>query len=113
MEQFNETLPQIQDLAILYFSGATCGPCRKVAPLLEELAETYEPDVSFYKVQAPKLLPAFVKYQVVSVPTVLMLMPNKYGNAEDPEVKAKLLYPDITKDNLIGLISEYKNKILK
>lgn len=107
LEHLDEILASAQDLIVLDFYGATCGPCRKIAPLLEEIAEIYEPDVTFCKVLAQQVMPAFVRYQISSVPCILIMKKSPYGS--DPEIKARLVLKDMTKENLMGLISEYKN----
>lgn len=111
VEAFNKVCSEAKDLVVLDFYGINCGPCRKIMPLLEEIEEIYRDGVSFYKLCAQKVLPVFAQFQVSSVPTVLILSKNKYSG-NDLSVKARLNVKDITKENLMALISEYKNNIV-
>ena len=109
-EQFDEILRnEVKDLVVLDFVGATCGPCRKLAPLIEEVSNIYE-DIPFCRLEAPKMFSVFARYQVSSVPCILIL---KLDAFKDLLIQSRLILRDITKDNLIGLISEYKNKSLR
>lgn len=111
VEQFEKICNETKDLLILDFYGVNCGPCRKIAPILEEVAEIYGDSVIFVKLCAQKFLQIFAQYQVSSVPTVLILSRNQYSQSL-LEVKARLTLKDINKENLIALISEYKKDIL-
>ena len=39
-----------EDISVVQFSAAWCGPCKAVAPVLEELGKEYEGKVKVYKV---------------------------------------------------------------
>ena len=110
IEQFEKICKETKDLLVLDFYGINCGPCRKIAPILEEVAEIYGDSVIFAKLCAQKFLQIFAQYQVSSVPTILILSRDAYSSPE-LEVKARLSLKDINKENLIALISEYKNNI--
>lgn len=44
-----------KQLVVLDFTAEWCGPCKKLAPILEELAEKYAgPKVVFYKIDVPR-----------------------------------------------------------
>lgn len=67
------------------FYADWCGPCRMVAPIIEELAETYNGKVKFVKVNvdfAPELAN---KYGVMSIPTLIIF---KHGKVTDAFVGA-------------------------
>ena len=62
------------------FWAAWCGPCRMVAPALEELAEQMEGKVRIAKVNVDENQDIAVKFQVSSIPTFILF---KDGEAAD------------------------------
>ena len=55
------------------FWAEWCGPCRMVGPVVEELAGDYEGKVSFVKVNVDQAGELASKYNVFSIPTLLLL----------------------------------------
>ncbi len=69
------------DLPVLVdFWAAWCGPCRMVAPVLEELAEELDGKVRIAKVNVDENQDIAVQYQVSSIPTFILF---KDGQAAD------------------------------
>ena len=59
--------------AIVDFCADWCGPCRRVAPIMEKLAEEYDGKLLIYQVNTEKE-PALAKaFQIRSIPTVLFI----------------------------------------
>ncbi len=54
------------------FWAPWCGPCRMVAPLVEELAGEYAGRVRFLKLNTDENLETASKYGIRSIPTLLM-----------------------------------------
>jgi len=54
------------------FWAPWCGPCRMVAPIVEELAEEYEGRVKFVKVNTGVLLDSAIRYGIRSIPTLIL-----------------------------------------
>ncbi len=54
------------------FWAPWCGPCRVLGPIIERLAEVYGGKVRFCKLNVDENRLASGKYQVVSIPTVLL-----------------------------------------
>ncbi|MEE8346554.1 MAG: thioredoxin [Dehalococcoidia bacterium] len=54
------------------FWAPWCGPCRMVAPLVEELAEEYDGKVKFLKLNTDESVNTAAKYGIRSIPTLLM-----------------------------------------
>jgi len=55
---------------IVDFWAVWCGPCRMVAPVLEELSEQYAGRVKIVKVDADENPKVAADYNVVSIPTL-------------------------------------------
>lgn len=62
-----------------------CGPCRIVAPVIEELAREMQGKVVFGKLNVDENLATSAKHQIMSIPTLLVF---KNGNLVDRLVGA-------------------------
>ena len=70
-------------VAVVDFSATWCGPCRMLAPVLEELSEEFEGKVNFYNVDVDDDTPLAAAFGISSVPTVLLL---KNGKVADQSI---------------------------
>lgn len=59
--------------AIVDFYADWCGPCRRVAPILEKLAQEYDGKLLIYKVNVDQEKGLSSAFQVKSIPTVLFI----------------------------------------
>lgn len=57
-----------------------CGPCRTIAPIIEELAREYAGKVLFGKLDVDKNRAVAMQYQINSIPTLIMFSHGKLVN---------------------------------
>ena len=69
---FDQTVLQAKTPVLVDFWAAWCGPCRMVAPVVEELAEEYEGRISFAKLDVDQNPKTASKYGIMSIPTLLI-----------------------------------------
>ena len=68
---FNETLQQ-NSLALVDFWAGWCGPCRALAPTIEELARDYSGKILVGKLDVDENPRTAERFQVYSIPTLLV-----------------------------------------
>lgn len=73
-------------------------PCRKIAPIMDELSMEYAGKISFYKLNIDEHKEPAVRHQVMSIPTLLLF---KDGQLVDRVVGA------LPKDRLKEKINAY------
>ncbi|MBI1937130.1 MAG: thioredoxin [Ignavibacteriales bacterium] len=70
---------------VVDFWAAWCGPCRMIAPIIEELADEYQGKIKVGKLDVDENQQTAIKYGVRSIPTVLFL---KGGEVKDTIIGA-------------------------
>ena len=84
-QNFEDALAAHQGLVMVDFWAEWCGPCRAIAPVLEELAEASEGRVTLMKVNVDENPGLAARYGVRSIPTILFV---KQGTVVDRVVGA-------------------------
>lgn len=59
--------------AIVDFYADWCGPCKAIAPILEELAEEYDGEIYIYKIDTEKEQELAGVFGIRSIPTLLFI----------------------------------------
>ncbi len=58
---------------VIDFWATWCGPCRRMAPIIEELAGQYEGQVNIGKCDVEECEDLATEYKVTSIPTIVLL----------------------------------------
>ena len=91
-EDFNELIKD--DIVIVDFYANWCGPCRMLAPVLEELANE-RGSVKIVKVDVDKHNDLARKYGIMSIPTLIV-----YENGKQKSISVGLISKDQIEDLL-------------
>ena len=84
-EQF-ENEAKKSAVAVVDFSATWCGPCRMLAPVLEQVSESLGDRVDFFAVDIDEVPELAGTYNVQSVPCLILL---KNGETADQSVGFK------------------------
>lgn len=80
-----EQLAAQELLLVADFSATWCGPCKKLSPIIDEVAAEYEGKANIVKVDVDESDDLAIKFGIRSVPTVLFI---KGGQVVDKFVGA-------------------------
>jgi thioredoxin 1 len=82
---FDQTLAEHKEAIVVDFWAEWCGPCKAIAPTLDELATEYAGRVTIAKVNVDEHPGLAARFQVRSIPTLLIF---KGGQVIDQVVGA-------------------------
>lgn len=92
---FPDTVEKAEGLAIVDFWAAWCGPCRMVAPIIEELATEYEGRMTVAKLDVDANQQTAMRFGVRSIPSILFFKDGEHidtvvGAVPKPHLERKI-----------------------
>jgi thioredoxin 1 len=89
--------------AIIDFYADWCGPCKMVAPVLEELAKEYDGKLVIYKVDTEKETELAEIFGIQSIPTFLFI-PVEGQPIMQPGALPKAVFKRVIEENLLAAV---------
>lgn len=93
-DNFEQTIAS-DKLVVIDFWAEWCGPCRQIAPIVEELAAEYEGRAIIAKCDVEANDDITMKYGIRNIPTIIFLkggevVDKQVGGASKDALKAKI-----------------------
>ncbi len=96
-ENFQEEVLQSDIPVLVDFWAAWCGPCRMLAPIVEQIAEEQAGKVKVGKINVDEQPELAAEFRVMSIPTLLVFKNGKVVNQSlgvQPKEQVEALFAD-------------------
>ena len=70
---FSEKVVQAKGITVVDFFAEWCGPCKMIAPIIDEIASEYEGKALIGKVNVDDSPETAGKYGIRSIPTIMLI----------------------------------------
>ena len=97
-ENFDQEVLQSEQPVMVDFWAAWCGPCRMVAPTVEQVAEEFQGKAKVVKVNVDDNGELAERYRIMTIPTLMVF---KNGNVVDSLVGVR------TKEELSNMLNKH------
>ena len=91
--------------AIIDFYADWCGPCKTVAPVLEELSAEFEGELTIYKVDTEKEEEMSAMFGIQSIPTFLFIPMNEAPMVQTGAIPKKA-FEKVIRERLLDKTSQ-------
>ncbi len=71
-ENFEQEVLKSDKVTLVDFWATWCGPCKKLSPVIDELATQYDGKIKFVKIKADENMQTSQKYSISGVPSLLV-----------------------------------------
>lgn len=72
-ENFNEEVLRSEKTVLVDFWATWCGPCKMIAPVIEDLADEYEAELKVGKVNVDEEPGLAAQFHISAIPTLMIV----------------------------------------